>query len=38
MVEMAEIQKEFKVFRDPTFHDFIKIVGKENNDKLPLFA
>lgn len=38
MVEMAEISKEFKVFRDPTFNDFIKIVGTKANEDLPLFA
>ncbi len=38
MVEMAEIKKDFKVFQDPNYHDFIKIVGTKNHQDLPLFA
>ena len=38
MIETGDLSKEFKVFRDPTFDDFIKIVGTKYNEDLPLFA
>lgn len=34
----SEIAKEFKVFKDPTFNEFIQIVGADFNEELPLFA
>ena len=33
-----ELNKQFKVFHDPTFADFIEIVGASINPELPLFA
>lgn len=36
--ERHEVENEFKVFRDPTFADFIKIFGKSYNPDLPLYA
>lgn len=38
MKEIHEIENEFKVFRDPTFNDFVKIFGKTYNPDLPLFT
>lgn len=35
---MGDISSEFKVFRDPSFKEFIDIVGVEYNKDLPLFA
>jgi hypothetical protein len=32
------LAKELKVFRDPTFNEFIQIVGADFNEELPLFA
>ena len=37
-VNIEDISKEFKVFRDPTFAEFIEIVGPKYNPDLPLFA
>ena len=37
-LQMEDISKEFKVFRDPTFHEFIQIMGTKYNEDLPLFA
>ena len=37
-MQMEDISKEFKVFRDPTFNEFISIVGTKYNQDLPLFA
>ena len=34
----AEIQKQFTVFYDPTFSEFIDIMGREHNEDLPLFC
>ena len=33
-----DLAKELKVFRDPTFNEFIQIVGADFNEDLPLFA
>ena len=33
-----ELSKQFKVFHDPTFAEFIEIVGVSINPELPLFA
>lgn len=30
--------QDFKVFRDPTFNEFVQIVGSKYNQDLPLFA
>ncbi|CDW79965.1 UNKNOWN [Stylonychia lemnae] len=37
-IESDDISQEFKVFKDPTFTDFIKIVGTNYNQELPLYA
>lgn len=33
-----EIRRQFTVFYDPTFREFVEIVGREHNDELPLFS
>lgn len=33
-----DLTNELKVFRDPTFNDFVQIVGTQHNPELPLFA
>ena len=38
IMDSADIDQEFKVFKDPTFNDFVKIFGKEHNKELPLYA
>jgi hypothetical protein len=35
---LEEIREQFKVFKDPTFQEFIQIVGTSYNGDLPLFA
>lgn len=37
-IEEDDLQQQFKVFRDPSFNDYVKIVGREFNPELPLFA
>lgn len=37
-INVEDISKELKVFRDPTFNEFIQIVGTQFNGDLPLFA
>ena len=37
-LDEQELSKQFKVFYDPTFAEFIDIVGKKFNPELPLFA
>ena len=38
MIDLNELQGQFKVFHDPNFTEFVQIVGKEFDDELPLFA
>eukprot|EP00347_Sterkiella_histriomuscorum_P008086 403346424 len=38
MIDNQDVTNEFKVFKDPTFSDFIKIFGKTYNKDLPLYA
>jgi hypothetical protein len=35
---MLEVSEQFKAFRDPSFHEFTQIVGKEHDPELPLYA
>lgn len=35
---IEDLSQEFKVFRDPTYQEFIEIVGNKYNPNLPLFA
>lgn len=35
---LEEIREQFKVFKDPTFQEFVQIVGTKFNEDLPLFA
>ena len=37
-VNELELKLQFQVFYDPTFKEFIDIVGREHDDELPLFA
>ena len=38
ILQAEEIEKEFKVFRDPTFEEFVRIFGCQYNPDLPLFV
>lgn len=37
-LDSKDVMDEFKVFRDPTFNEFIEIVGSTYNPDMPLFA
>ena len=37
-VDELEIKKQFQVFYDPTFREFIDIIGHELDEDLPLYV